>query len=279
MVPRHVKVAFVVATSLAALVGACKPKVGATCTAGQAACGEPKTGLFCGEDGTFHTMTCSGPAGCEQSGAVVNCDNGIAAVGDGCNTPDDAACSPDSKNALLCKHNVFTVAETCKGPGGCKVSGDTITCDNDVSDPGDPCRAAGDYACTSNRGMVLRCDANKMTALNTCRGPKACAIVPHPAENKVEFVCDDSLAMPGDACDTNGEEACSMDKKSILVCAANKFGSPKPCGGPAGCTYDDALDRYGCDQGALGDAGASDATAPDAGKAAPAGSPGGPRRR
>ena len=75
--------------------------------------------------------------------------------------------------------------------------------------------------------MVLRCDANKMTALNTCRGPKACAIVPHPAENKVEFVCDDSLAMPGDACDTNGEQSCSMDKKSMYVCTANKFARPK----------------------------------------------------
>ena len=79
MVERHAMRALIVAASLAALVGACKPKLGAQCSAGQAACAEPKMGLFCGEDGTFHTMTCTGPAGCEQSGAVVNCDNGVAA--------------------------------------------------------------------------------------------------------------------------------------------------------------------------------------------------------
>jgi hypothetical protein len=265
MVRRHIpSVLLIVFASVVALAGACKPQVGAKCTAAQSSCPEAKLGLFCGADGTFHTMTCSGPAGCEQSGAVVNCDNGVAALNDGCNTPDDAACSPDSKNALLCKGDVFTLAETCKGPGGCKVAGDTITCDNDVSDPGDPCRAAGDYACTSDRGMVLRCDSNKMTPLNTCRGPKACAIVPHPSDNKVEFVCDDSLAKEGDACDTNGEEACSMDKKSMLVCNANKFGTPKPCGGPAGCTYDEKFDRYGCDQPPSADAPAPDGGGGDA---------------
>jgi hypothetical protein len=238
----------------------CKPKAGASCSAGQVSCAEPKMGLFCGGDGTYHTMTCSGPQGCQQSGAVVNCDNGIAAPGDGCNTPDDAACSMDYKSALLCKSGVFTLAETCHGPGACKVAGDTITCDNDVSDPGDPCRTPGD------RGSVLRCDDSKMTVLNTCRGPKACSIVNHAAENKVEFVCDDSLAKEGDACDTNGEEACSMDKKSILVCSSNKFGKPKACNGPTGCTYDEKFDRYTCDQGAeadTGDAGAAgDGTTP-----------------
>ena len=250
------RVALVSLAFLAALVtaeGGCKPKAGATCSAGQVACSEAKMGLFCGADGTYHDMTCSGPTGCQQSGAAagqVNCDNGIAAVGDGCNTPDDAACSLDYKAALLCKSGAFAVAETCKGPGACKVSGDTITCDNDVSDPGDLCRTPGDYACTADRGSVLRCDRGKMGILNTCRGPKACAIVNHAAENKVEFVCDDSLALEGDPCDTNGEEACSMDKKSILVCAANKFGKPKACNGPTGCVYDEKFDRYTCDQGA-----------------------------
>jgi hypothetical protein len=268
MARRHLRHILYMTLVSAALAAACKPKAGAQCSAGQSACVESKVGIFCGEDSTFHTMSCSGPAGCEQSGAVVNCDNGTAKVNDGCNTPDDAACTPDSKSALLCKHGVFTVAETCKGPGGCKVNGDTITCDNDISDPGDPCRQAGDYACTSDRGMVLRCDANKMVALNTCRGPKACGIVQHAAENKVEFVCDDSLAQEGDVCDTNGEEACTMDKKSILVCETSKFTNPKPCGGPGGCTYDEKYDRYGCDQPGGADAGVAGAGADGAAPAA-----------
>jgi hypothetical protein len=41
-----------------------------------------------------------------------------------------------------------------------------------------------------------------------------------------------------------------MDKKSMYVCTGNKFTSPKPCSGPAGCTYEEKFDRYGCDQGA-----------------------------
>jgi hypothetical protein len=250
--------------SLCLGVGGCKAKAGASCSAGQVACGEEKMGLFCGGDGTFHDMTCRGPAGCQQSGTVVNCDNAVASVGDGCNTPDDAACSMDYKAALLCKGGAFAVAETCHGPGACKVAGDTITCDNDVSETGDPCRTPGDYACTGDRSSVLRCDAGKMAVLNTCRGPKQCAIVNHAAENKVEFVCDDSVAQAGDPCDTNGEEACSMDKKSILVCGDNKFGAPKVCAGPTGCNYDEKFDRYSCDQGvdnAAGDAGSADATA------------------
>ncbi len=235
---------------LTALSLGCKPKQGDKCSAGQTACVDAKTGLFCGPEGTFRTMTCDGTEGCKPSGPGVTCDNSIAAVNDGCDTPGDAACSADKKNALICTNAVFGVGETCKGPGGCKVSGDTITCDNDISDPGDPCRTNGDYACTSDKRMVLRCDANKMTSLNTCRGPKACGIVPVPAQNKVEFVCDDSVAMEGDACDTNGEEACSMEKKSLYVCVSNKFANPRPCSGPAGCTYDEKFDRYGCDQGA-----------------------------
>jgi hypothetical protein len=260
MIRRYGFVVMWVGVSLAALSPGCKPKQGAKCTAGQSSCEDEKVGLFCAPDGTFRTMTCAGTDGCKQSGATVTCDNSIAAVNDGCDTPGDAACSADKKSALICTHAVFGVGETCKGPGGCKIQGDTITCDNDVSDLGDPCRTIGDYACTSDKSMVLRCDANKMTALNTCRGPKACGIVPVPAQNKVEFACDDSLAMEGDACDTNGEEACSMDKKSLYVCVANKFVNPRPCSGPTGCTYDEKFDRYGCDQ-AVADAPADPSSA------------------
>jgi hypothetical protein len=241
--------ALVPSVFFAATVLGCKPKAGTTCTAGQVACMDAQTGLFCGRDGTYHAMTCRSSLGCKEASGAVNCDNSIALVGDGCNTPDDAACRLDYKAGLLCKGGTFALAETCKGPGACKIAGDAITCDNDVSDPGDPCRTAGDYACTSDRGLVLRCEGGKMTPLNTCRGPKACSIVNHPVDNSVEFMCDDSIAIVGDPCDTNGEEACTIDKKSIVVCVANKFANPKACGGPAGCSYEEKSDRYFCDTG------------------------------
>ena len=81
-----------------------------------------------------------------------------------------------------------------------------------------------------------------------------------PQEKKVQFDCDDSIANDGDACDTANEQACTADKKSMLVCKGNKFGSPTPCPGPAGCTHDEKADTYACDTG-LGGA-APNGTAP-----------------
>jgi hypothetical protein len=189
----------------------CKPRAGVPCQAGQYACTDDKNGLFCGADGKFAAMTCSG--GCRLSGSLITCDNSIAAVSDGCAQPGDVACTSDHKNALECgKDAKFAVAETCKGPRGCTITGDTLACDNDTSDLNDPCRMPGDYACTSDKAMVLRCDDHKMVALNSCRGPKACRIFELPQEKKVDFVCDDSLAEEGDPWDTNGEEACTTNK-------------------------------------------------------------------
>ncbi len=246
---------------LAALAG-CKPQVGGKCNANQVACADKTTGLFCGSDGKFATMSCAGPLGCTQNGTEVDCDNSVASNSDGCNTPGDVACATDHKAALECKDGKFSVGSTCKGPGGCKITGDKITCDNDTSDVGDACHFNGDYACTSDKSTVLRCDNNKMVALNSCRGPHACRIIELPQENKVEFACDDSLAQDGDPCDTNGEEACSMDKKSLFTCQSNKFANAKACSGPGGCQYEEKGDRFACDSGG--------ATA-SAGKTSPAG--------
>jgi hypothetical protein len=249
---------------LLTLVG-CKPKVGDSCSAGDQACLDPATGLFCGGDGKYTTMSCAGAdgkgGGCSGSGSTFACDNSISAIGDGCSQVGDVACTADRKAALECgKDNKFTVGETCKGPNGCVIKGDAITCDNDTSDLGDPCHFPGDYACTSDQGLVLRCDNHKMTALNTCRGPKHCRVFELPQEKKVQFDCDDSIANDGDACDTANEQACTADKKSMLVCKGNKFGSPTPCPGPAGCTHDEKADTYACDTG-LGGA-APNGTAP-----------------
>jgi hypothetical protein len=122
----------------------------------------------------------------------------------------------------------------------------------------DPCHFIGDYACTTDKSLVMKCVANKMTPLNTCRGPKQCKIIQLPKQDKVEFECDDSVAQEGDACDTNGEEACTMDKKGMFVCRGNKFGSLVPC--PGGCVYEEKTDHYTCNEAPV---------VPDAGAAAP----------
>jgi hypothetical protein len=230
--------------AVAVLVGACKAKVGDKCSGGAATCTDKTSALFCIDD-TYTAITCRGDKGCAQNGSVVDCDESIANEQDPCNAPDAIACSADHKEALRCTNKHFVLDETCKGPTGCKVDvTQKISCDNDIADVNDPCHFLGDYACTTDRSLVLRCDANKMTPLNSCRGPKQCHIVNVPKQEKVEFLCDDSVAEEGDACDTNGEEACSMDKMGMFVCKGNKFGSLRPCGG--GCLYDEKTDRYTC---------------------------------
>jgi hypothetical protein len=253
-----------IALSAVALLVACKPKAGGGCSGSAAVCVDKASALFCA-DGTFAPMACRGEKGCAQSGTVVECDESIAVEQDACNAPDAIACTPDKKEALRCTNKRFVIDETCKGPTGCKLDQEhKITCDNDIADVNDPCHFAGDYACTNDKSLVMRCEGNKMVPLNTCRGPGHCRIIQVPKTDKVDFFCDDSVAQDGDACDTNGEEACTMDKKGMFVCRGNKFGSVRPC--PGGCVHDERTDKYTCNDLTPGDAGAP---APSATPAAP----------
>jgi hypothetical protein len=247
MIRRCLAMAFAL-VALVVLSASCKPKVGGKCSGAGAVCTDKTSALFC-MDETYTSITCRGEKGCAQNGAVVDCDESMANEQDSCNAPDAIACATDHREALRCTNAHFALDETCKGPTGCKIDAtQKISCDNDVADVNDPCHFIGDYACTTDRSLVMKCEANKMTPLNTCRGPKQCRIVSVPKQDKVEFQCDDSVAQDGDACDTNGEEACSMDKKGMLVCRGNKFGGLKPCAG--GCVYEEKTDHYTCNEGA-----------------------------
>jgi hypothetical protein len=261
----------VAGVAIAALVlGGCKPKVGAKCNSGQEICTDKSNGLFCGADNKFAAMSCGGPQGCQQSAQGFACDNSLATAADGCETNDDVACSVDKKAALECHTNTFAVGSTCKGPKGCTIADDKISCDNDISDEGDACHFDDDYACTTDKQLVLRCKDKKMLAYNACRGPNGCVIKEEPVEHKIEFDCDDSVAQIGDACDTESEEACTADKKSLLICKTAKFVAHKTCSGPQGCVYEPRGDRYFCD----GASGAGGGAAP-AGSAAAGGKPAG----
>lgn len=230
-------------------LGGCKPKVGAKCNSGQEICVDKSNGLFCGSDNKFAAMSCGGPKGCEQGSQGFSCDNSLASAGDGCETDDDVSCSTDKKAALECHDNKFAVGSTCKGPKGCTLNDDKISCDNDTADVDDPCHFDDDYACTSDKQLVLRCLSKKMVAYNACRGPNGCVIKEEPLEHKIEFDCDDTFANVGDNCDTEGNPACSTDKKSLLKCTSGKFVAHKSCN--SGCDYDTKRERFSCD-GAAG---------------------------
>jgi hypothetical protein len=236
--------------TLTGTLGGCKgkPKAGDTCQQGQGACADGTAMLACVK-GVLALMPCHGALGCTTQGNNAQCDNSLAAAGDVCDEDGDFACSQDKKAALACRENKFALEETCKGARACTLKTDGLYCDNDLSDPGDPCHTTGDYACTTDKKLALKCGVDhKMAALNTCKGAKACRVFEKPEEKKVEFVCDDSVADVGDPCDEAGEKACSVDLKSILECKANKFVPLSPCAG--GCSYEEAAERFECRGGA-----------------------------
>jgi hypothetical protein len=232
-----------------------KPKAGDPCTQGEGVCADPKTMMACIK-GAFASMPCQGADGCATKGSVSECDNSLSRVGDSCDEVGDFACAVDKKAALSCKDNKFVVEETCKGARACALQKDGLYCDNDLADQGDPCHTEGDYACTNDKKLALKCaDTHVMVALNTCKGAKGCRVLELPEQKKVEFVCDDAVADANDACDENGEQACTVDRTTLLQCSNNKFLFLKACAG--GCSFDPNGDKFACDQAGLAAAGAS----------------------
>ena len=262
---------FMFALGTVLMFAGCKPKVGDKCSgAGLPTCSDPGTALTC-SNGIVTAMQCRGPKACTSNGTQVQCDNSLALAGDGCDTAGDVACGVDHKSALECQGGKFAVAETCKGARACEVQGDKISCDNDVADLDDPCRIEADYACTSDKLVALKCVAKKFQSLNTCRGKDGCRVLELPEEKKTDFLCDDSIAQENDACDTEGEEACSMDKTQIFRCKSAHFAKDHDC--PGGCSFDEKGETFVCAPSAASGAAASAAKAavkaPAAAKPAP----------
>ena len=229
-----------------------KPKAGDACQQGQGVCAD-KTSMMACVKGVYVAMPCHGAQACTLQGNTSVCDNSIAAVGDACDEEGDFACAADKKAALSCKDNHFALEETCKGARACVLKTDGLYCDNDLSDPGDPCHTIGDYACTTDHKLALKCSAShSMAPLNTCKGAKACRVFEKPEEKKVEFLCDDSVADLNDPCDENGEKACTMDRKGILECRSNKFATLASC--PGGCSFDEAAEKFACAHAAANEA-------------------------
>jgi hypothetical protein len=221
------------------LVGACKGKAagGGSCTGDEASCTDPQTLMAC-VNGTYLKASCGGPQGCTTNGTVIKCDNDFAAIGDGCVEPNDVSCTTDKKGEIGCVQNHFALKAACKGPKGCSVSGTTVSCDNDYSDVGDLCDKEGDYSCSSDRKSDV-----------TCKGPKACEVVPNGAGADIK--CDHDVAAVNDPCHSDGELACSPDKGMMLRCAGLKFTNYNACRGPKACTFKEHTTRktmeFDCD--------------------------------
>lgn len=243
--------AFVCVVLLSSLP-ACKkapPKVGDKCTAGQGYC-NPDGVLGCSSKGKLEITQCRGPKGCEQTTpTTMQCDNSVAAVGEKCQM-GEISCAADKKAVLQCGALLkWEVQAACKGPRGCELSDNAFFCDAKIAAIDDACDKEGNYACAEDKKSILRCDESKFRTIASCRGEDGCNAKEAPESKRVEFWCDDWQADEGDPCERMDQRACSLDKKSMYICADNKFTKDKPCTGPGGCSVNKAERRLSCDTG------------------------------
>jgi hypothetical protein len=139
----------------------------------------------------------------------------------------NVACTLDSKELLRCEAGRWKVASGCKGPKGCKISGATVLCDDDLADLGDPCTTQANeanYSCTPDKKQEVVCQGNTIVSWRFCKGPLGCQIT----NNKIS--CDSSFADEGDVCRMVDEGACTADAKSLLKCSPQfKWTKAKDC--------------------------------------------------
>lgn len=212
-----------IAAAVVVVAAACSkpPTPGGKCEAGQAICESPSAVLAC-VGGAYTEVMCGGAAGCQKVGPRVTCDDSIAAVGDVCIEAGGAvnrACSADKTTSLVCDKGKFVAFETCRG--GCKVAGDSVTCDTSGAQRGDLCTQPGALACGSDGKSRLVCKDGKYAADRPCWGPLGC--------HAGDFACDESIAEEGDRCSLPGFVACAKDGSRELVCQSGAYVGSLTC--------------------------------------------------
>jgi hypothetical protein len=203
---------------------ACRAKVGDTCAKGDVTCDDDRAGALACVEGHLARVACGGRAAC-STGTRASCDQTIARMGDAC--VGGEACAVDAVELLRCDGGRFVSAGRCGGPAGCVVERGAIACDTSRGEAGDPCRDRDEVTCARDAKSALACTAGRLTTRTTCRGPRGCAI-----DDARKLRCDDSIAEPDDACDLDGQAACSSDGTAELRCVAGKFARVRVCRRP-----------------------------------------------
>jgi hypothetical protein len=147
-------------------------------------------------------------------------------VGSSCDK-GDARCV-DRGRALACQDGKF-IETPCRGPGGCTLAGESVTCDVTHNRLGDACTTddEGAASCAGADRMLL-CRGGSYTFV-PCRGPLGCA------DQGGRAFCDMSVAEAGDVCRESGIKACASDAKQVLVCKKGAMAPFFSCRGAAGC--------------------------------------------
>ncbi len=233
---RILSAAFLLTVALC-IVG-CKQKAGSACKVDHLEMCQDKSSALSCNDGRWELIQCKGSQGCTAISAQQGyCDQSSSVENEPCNMDTDHACTPDKLSMLQCKAHKWQKVGTCKGPKHCELASEKkqVTCDMSLADTNDACdidNKAGseNYACTTDRGGMLKCTSGKFSLVSTCNGPKSCRL----EANKVS--CDDSLAKVGDPCDHPTDSyACSADKSEILKCAGHVFKKYETCLGKKKC--------------------------------------------
>ncbi len=222
---RAVHQVLIVLTILIGIVtnAGCAKKKGSVCKGTESTCFDKKTALAC-RGGTFAEVQCGGPLGCSKFQDHANCDTSLASLGDPCMGEDDEyACSPDKKQALVCKGGAYQLHLQCRGKNGCSMLGRTVSCDTSVAVKSDPCRSQGAVACSEDQKQMLVCRDGKFEIYRYCRGQYGCF-------NKGDAPsCDETLSLAGDPCGIPGQVVCATDGKTELVCQGGVFTKSITC--------------------------------------------------
>jgi hypothetical protein len=223
------------------------PREGQPCSKVVAECSGTNEALFCiGSDigkGRYQKVHCLGPRGCTSTANEVTCDTSRTDEGTPC--PETwqakAACGADQKTMLSCSFRKWEAQGPCRGPEGCRESGDEIVCDNSLSDVGDPCGKdnEGKVACSSDRTTRVMCRDGKFVPSLACVGPGRC----DASGSSVK--CDGMRGIAGGGCSAAGAE-CAASGKAKVSCKSGRFGPEIACLGAHGCQVVD--EKVYCDQ-------------------------------
>lgn len=223
--PLRTSVTSVAALALVALLGACtKAKEGEACkTEGKQVCTSKDSSLIC-VDSKWVALPCRGAAGCSGSGEAVECANNGYLAGEPCSIEeDDHECSVDHKSQLKCDGKKWKTVDKCLGPKACTTSASEVHCDDTLTDLGADCSNEGSYSCSLDAKELHQCKAGRVVLDSSCRGAAGCK----PNGDKMR--CDTTIAAPGDTCEDDEAQACSVDMKQLLTCKGKHMALGEKC--------------------------------------------------
>lgn len=143
---------------------------------------DKKAMLQCVKGRWTNVQSCLGQRGCQMEAKRVTCDNSLANLGDPCRDEEDYACAAsDQKSALVCRGGKFVQSAHCKGPKGCRVTGDKasgfkVECDDTIAAVGDACEKDDHFTCTADERTIVRCRNKKFEVEDRCKPREKCQI-------------------------------------------------------------------------------------------------------